>query len=705
MNLMTSDPTLKTAVSSLWAWFKVHPKTRNILLFLGICTVFYFFNSGVAWADNESDPRSQTLFLPLDGMTDTSGVPVWRYLNLPMDPGNGTYFMRSVRYTIASILWGLYTAPLVGLLALVDWIVSFEWLVWIAAPFETIADGVSSVLEAWMLIPIGISISAAWIAIGFLRGRMGAATVEFIMVALVLALVSSPLTQPFEILAGDGTSAESSQGLIRKAGDIGAEAGAVTVNQEADVEDATLTGSIIDVTLRRPMLMMSFGSPLEDNEECAKSWNTNAAEDSDKDAEDIRKEVIKCDDDVADANQTSSYMWFGSYILAWPTTAGVALILTVFVVFLTYQVFQALYSSLMTVVRGFIAAYPGNSRTAWLGSLFQVLVSAVMVGVYIFALTIYIWLMGKIIDNLPPAAVQNGLLLMGILIIVAAISFWKMKRSGDSIAKRVSRALGRTGLSKNAQDQKPSKLGSVAGKATTLYHRSKMLRAARTGATTAAAVGTGGATAAAAKAGGAVGTSMAGKAGKAMANKALPPSPTQPQLSGAPKENHALPPASPPAEAGSPTNPPLQPAGDGSANAMPLPVGQGQDAKQSVPEPTHGSPDNQPEAPVQPTAHRTSPEPQPTSPAQKPRVSNTSHIPAGRYGNTWVHKGGQIHSPETIRPDGTPVKNVPHEDKMHRAFQQGDSWVTSPDVQNLNPAPTPMRSASPRQTPGPRSES
>src|SRR5699024_1266537 len=157
--------------------------------------------------------------------------------------------------------------------------------------------------------------------IGFLRGRTGAATVEFLMVILVFGFITSPWTQPFEILAGDGTSSDSSQGLIAKAGDFGAEAGALTINQDAEADDLSLSSSIIDIVLRRPLLTMSFGSPLEG--ECAESWNTNAAADSGNDAEDIRKEVIKCDDEVADANQTRSYIWVGILVFAWLSAIGI----------------------------------------------------------------------------------------------------------------------------------------------------------------------------------------------------------------------------------------------------------------------------------------------------------------------------------------------------------------------------------------------
>lgn len=672
MNIMTQIPTPADLFRGTSQWLKEHPKSRYVLAFLIICTICHIINQGVAWADTEA-PSARMLYLPLGGITDTHGVPAWRYFELPMDPGNAGYVFRGARHAIASILWVPYAVIVLLLISIVDWLVSFEWLSWIAAPFETIATGLSDVLEAWMLIPLGVSISALWIGIGFLRGRTGAATVEFLMVILVFGFIASPWTQPFDILAGDGTSSDSSQGLIAKAGDFGAEAGALTINQDAEADDLSLSSSIIDIVLRRPLLTMSFGSPLEG--ECAESWNTNAAADSGNDAEDIRKEVIKCDDAVADANQTSSYLWVGIYVFAWLSAVGIMLLLGVFTYFLVYQVVQAFIASILTVARAFIAVFPGNARTAWLESLFQVLASGVLVGVYVFAITIYMNLVAIIMGNVPPAFAQVGSILMGIIIIVVAITFWKMKRSGESIGKRLARALTKNGLSKDGQERQPSKIGSILAKGAEFYQRSKMLR---TGAKAATAVTTGGAGVAAAST---IGKSMAAKTGQRMMQQSLPPAQTQnalppasaqPELTPVPQAQKELPPAEPPAEA----HPP---------KPGPLPPGPG-DATQSA---LHSGPQG---GQVEPSSPRTVDPPQQDhtpSPA-KISPSGVAHIPAGRYGNTYVHKNGQISTPMTINEHGKPVKNVPSDDKLRRAYQDNGAWVTT-EAEKQHPTPTAMR--------------
>src|SRR5699024_10538961 len=92
------------------------------------------------------------------------------------------------------------------------------------------------------------------------------------------------------------------------------------------------------------------------------------------------------------------------------------------------------------------------------------------------------------------------------------------------------------------------------------------------------------------------------------------------------------------------------------------------------------------------------------APHEPQRQQQVNHIPEGNYGSSWAHKTGQVHSPMTIRPDGTPAKNIPTEDKINKASHNRDSWVTSGAVQNLNPAqtsatPAPMRARSMGQAP------
>lgn len=759
MSIATAaHPTTASVARSIFWWFQEHKKIRWALLFVVVCTACYLFNTGVVWADTEAESNASTFALPLAGVTDTHGVPISRYTELPMDPGNGpAYVLRSARFFIASMFWVPYSLLVMLVIALVDWILAFEWLEWLSAPFVTLSEGVSGVLEGWMLIPLGLSVSALVIGIGYVRGRTGAATVEVVMIVLVFGFLASSYANPMNWLSGDGSDAAGDSGLIQQAADAGSEAGVLTVNEEADPSDSSVAGSVIDITLRNPMLSMAFGSTLEGD--CAARWNDNAADPS-NDTEEIREEVIGCSDEVADANQTDGFGWLGHYILAWPAMIGIMALIGVFLAFLIFQVVQVFIGAIIAVIRGFMAVFPGNSRQAWLNSIFQILISIVLIGVYIFALTVYMWVVNAIVEVIPAGVTQIGTILLGIVVLIMAITFWKMKKAGKSIGERMSKALGRTGLAKDSAERKPSRFGSTTGnlaksaakQGLRMHTNGRMMRAATTAtraATTAAAVGTGGVGGVAAK----VGTGMAAKAattramtaasrGASAAGAAASPGAAQmghgsKPLAGLPaaKSSAGLPAgrsaAQLPAGSPQPVGEISAPAGSENAPSSPLPP-QGVAPSERVssvtppagPQPVGGIPapagsENAPSSPLPPrgavpTAQTSSspqsgmnsgagvPAPQPAGNMGSRRVS---HIPAGNYGGTWVHKNGQTHRPVTVTPEGAPVRNLPSEEKINRGFQNGDSWVISSGVKpsGLRTAgaqhPSPQRPASPAQSP------
>lgn len=718
MNAMATapTPTPADALRGLVAWLKIHPKTRYALIFFAVCTICYFINvSSAAATATETD--SQALDLPLVGITDTHGVPIWRYMELPMDPGNtAAHVMRSIRYMFASIVWAIYALPVLMIIAMAEWIVSFEWLSWIAAPFEFVAGGVTGVLEAWMLIPLATAISALWIGIGYVRGRTGAATVEFVMVVLVFGFIASPFADPFTWMAGDGSDTASESGFIQQAGNAGAEAGGMTINQETDPENATVSGAIVDITLRQPLLNMSFGSSLSGD--CEEVWNEHASGGSDVEAEDLRKEVVDCSDAAKAANETDSFLWMFDYIMAWPVMLGVCFLLAVFLFFLIWQVASAFISAFMAVVRGFLALFPGNSRVAWLNSLFQVIVSGVLIGIYIFALTVYMWALGQVLDAVPAPLARVGALLVGLLAIIGGFLYWKIKKSGQSVGQRLAKALGKNGLSKDAPDKQPSNFGTTAKNLTKTavskgIDRRNNARMLRTGLTAATAMSTGGLGTAAAK----VGSGLAAKATTARAMTAVsknaqrngtPHGSASPQSAAPPRGNMgaSVPTASrsaPTEAAASTITTPPEPTAAQSAGMVPPPAG-AEDAPQSpLPAPAgqgttgvasrvaaHRAADSGAQGQSQ-RAGRAAGVPVPAAAAARtpqqgqeggPRLRN---IPPGRHGRNYVHKNGQVHQPLTVEPDGTPVRNVPSEEKIARATQSADGWIL-PGAKNLKPS-------------------
>ncbi|MBD4382644.1 hypothetical protein GUH10_12370, partial [Xanthomonas citri pv. citri] len=103
---------------------------------------------------------------------------------------------------------------------------------------------------------LGIAIAALVIAWGAIRGKMGAALAEAALVAMVVGLVASPMGNPSSVV----------KDWITVSADYGTEASQATVTgteEGAKASSNPVSGQIVDLTVRRPALMLSFGSDLE----------------------------------------------------------------------------------------------------------------------------------------------------------------------------------------------------------------------------------------------------------------------------------------------------------------------------------------------------------------------------------------------------------------------------------------------------------
>ncbi|MBD4566484.1 hypothetical protein GUG69_18405, partial [Xanthomonas citri pv. citri] len=83
-----------------------------------------------------------------------------------------------------------------------------------------------------------------------------------------------------------------------------------------------------------------------------------------------------------------------------------------------------------TVLRAHLAVFPGGGRQAFLNAFLQMVVNVVMVGVYVFLLSVYLWLLGKFTQALGAAVMMIANLMLGLMLLALAVTFWWFKRQG-----------------------------------------------------------------------------------------------------------------------------------------------------------------------------------------------------------------------------------------------------------------------------------
>lgn len=458
MKTISSTPA-EDAMLRLWVWLSVHRKTRAVLAVMILCTVSQLINTTAAMADDDSAPKTTlgTYWLPLGDVTDSHGVPVDQYTELPLDYGQSVYVTRQIRGVLMRIAWMGYTLVTYAVLALCDFILSLEWLDWVLAPLTLLANSLQGVLDRTGIIGLGIAIAALVIAWGAIRGKMGAALAEAALVAVVVGLVASPMGNPSSVV----------KDWITVSADYGTEASQATVTgteEGAKASSNPVSGQIVDLTVRRPALMLSFGSDLEGSD-CATTWDDKAKDHAD--AEKKRKAILKCDKELKGANETDNFAVFAFFFMFCVSTAGVLALVSVFLFFLLKDVLLAGLGAINTVLRAHLAVFPGGGRQAFLNAFLQMVVNVVMVGVYVFLLSVYLWLLGKFTQALGAAVMMIANLMLGLMLLALAVTFWWFKRQGKSVGRRLAEALGSSPLNK-APKMKPSVLSRAGEKTTDL---------------------------------------------------------------------------------------------------------------------------------------------------------------------------------------------------------------------------------------------
>lgn len=451
-----SSTPAQDALLRAWIWLSFHRKTRFVLAVLLVCFISQMTNATMALADDDDDDATSlnTYLLPLSTVTDTHGVPLGKYTELPLDYGQGTYIVRIIRGVLVRIGWMIYTVLIYSVLALCNFILSLEWVDWVLSPFILLANTIQGLMASTGIIGLGIFVAALTIAWGLARGKMGAAMLEIAIVAVFVGLVASPLANP---------SAQI-KSWISTSSNYGTDAGSQTVlgtETGAVLSTNPVSGQIVDIAVRNPALMLSFGSTLE-GDACSTKWDETAK--AGKKAEKLRKTVLSCNSALKPANETDSFTIFAFLAMSGVSSGGLLALVIVFVVFIIKDVLLAGLGLVNTVLRAHLAIFPGGGRQAFVNAFLQLVVNVVMVGAYIFMLSLYLWMVGKLYAALGGTVMMIGNLIFGLLLICLAVTFWQFKRQGKSLAKKLSKVLGGSPMNK-AADLKPSIFAKGASQA------------------------------------------------------------------------------------------------------------------------------------------------------------------------------------------------------------------------------------------------
>lgn len=453
---------------SVWGFFQVHRKTRIAVLLLCLSTMCAFLNTGIAMASDEAesalqgnDPR--TYNLPLNGVTDSNGVPVAAYGQLMLDSGGFFDTAGSAAAFFAELLWTGYSFLAFMAMSLVNFTLSFVWLDWIASPFILLADTINGILSDGQIMAFGFAVASLVIAIGVLKGRIGSAIVEGLVVAFIGAVIATPFVDPSELLSGD-------DGWVQSSADYGTDISEeiTSGSGQSAVGTDPMSGSLVDIMLRTPFMMTSFGTDLDgqggDGYTCGASWNSIQTGDdrlSGEDSDTIRESITGCLEGAGHVVPEASAGTNGFIGIFSIGLIGMVLLIVAFVGSLFMVVLLTLFGLLNLIIRAHFALFSPYNRYKFVAAAFQFLGQVALIGLMIVIFGVLLTVLSGIIDLLPSQAYTVVSPLIGVICAAMVFVFWKAYKMIKDWSNRAGHAAEKLGLG-NASQDKPSQLGTRA---------------------------------------------------------------------------------------------------------------------------------------------------------------------------------------------------------------------------------------------------
>lgn len=207
-------------------------------------------------------------------LTDSYGIPLSNYAELPIDKGGITDPIKAMVSGLTAFFWAIHLALVSWMIWLCDWLLKFEWLNLLVVPFTTMAERVQEFLTRIGWIPMALTVAAAVGGVMLVAGKVGKGAQEMFVAVVVSLLATGVLANPVASITTAG-------GAMDKAREYGGSLSALVVSENFDdalnVTDPaaaisdSVTGQLADIFLRLPAQTVAFGGPLEGDPNNAES--------------------------------------------------------------------------------------------------------------------------------------------------------------------------------------------------------------------------------------------------------------------------------------------------------------------------------------------------------------------------------------------------------------------------------------------------
>lgn len=440
-------------VRPFWAiriWAHRHPVPFRILATI-ILTSFMIGWPTIAFAAEDSPIQ----LLPGIAVKDSAGIPIAQYVQLPLDRGNGFDGKLLVTGPL-DFLWATHIFIVSWMLWLFDWVISFQWVEWIATPFVLISETMERVFGQINWVSFALPIAGGIGMLYIMLGRIGKGAGEILISVVCACLAVGFLANPVTNITKDG-------GFLDTAMKYGGQMAVIVVTDDTTQIDAdpsetlqtVITGQLADLYVRNPAQVLSFGHTLTGD--CEAIYNEKMKGGTEEKAgflwvpyegaitiDDVRDDVRACDAEAKSFNENPNFLSvIGMVVVMNGSTSMFFLPVTILLLFML-SVIGGLWSALKTMWHVLIGILPINRSALWrsladtvIGISSLVFLTVGLAGALKFTSEVV-----KAIANAGiPLMVQMGFLNMMVIVIVFMLIRAKVsaKRAGRTLAEQLSR--------------------------------------------------------------------------------------------------------------------------------------------------------------------------------------------------------------------------------------------------------------------------
>ncbi len=443
--------TLRYQARRLGRWARKHPRRSIMLGLLLAWLVISIAGATSAYAAGDGDITLP--WLPPSTITDSHGVSLTHYAILPLDRGDTWTLGKTFIANVIDPLWAINIAALSWLLWMFQFLLSFEWVGWIAAPVGNLADLVQGFVSQIGWIPFALAVAGGIGGVVMVTGRYAKGAVEIAVSVMCSVLAVGLLANPVTALTGDHGAlhwAESWGGnlassVVQSSDTPVQPTGDPNTSDATGVISTAITGQLMDIFVRRPAQVIAFGHELTGD--CDKTFTTQmeAASPIDSSSNSVRNAVGGCD---SDAGTYVTHPNFGQVFTTGAIMGGSDVLLLLglgFALVLLMAVFYSLFQALKLMGAVYAAVAPGVAREALWNSLIGMYVGAFSVGMSVVILAAYLKILTDVLSSASSAGVGifAQTLIIDMVVIALLVTLFvarhRAKKAGETLAARLAR--------------------------------------------------------------------------------------------------------------------------------------------------------------------------------------------------------------------------------------------------------------------------